>query len=254
MQIRVHSDIHLEFQDWRPPRAAADVVVLAGDIHNGVDGLHWARSVFADSEIVYVAGNHEYYDHEVTSLQRQLRTVARPLRIHFLEADEARIGGVRFLGATLWTAFNFELHEATQVADAMQLAQLTMPDYRIVRTQSGVALSPQDTVDMHRAQVAWLARKLAEPCDGPTVVVTHHLPHATSVHPKYADSPLNAAFVTHLPELVRAPVNLWIHGHTHESADYATAGTRVVCNPRGYIPKEPNEAFEPAFVVSLDAP
>jgi hypothetical protein len=26
-------------------------------------------------------------------------------------------------------------------------------------------------------------------------------------------------------------------------------GTRIVCNPRGYLPIEPNPAFDPRFVV-----
>ena len=36
MRIRVLSDLHLEFMDWNPPKAGADVVGLAGDIHVGV--------------------------------------------------------------------------------------------------------------------------------------------------------------------------------------------------------------------------
>ena len=35
MRIRVLLDLHLEFEDWNPPRADAEVVVLAGDIHVG---------------------------------------------------------------------------------------------------------------------------------------------------------------------------------------------------------------------------
>jgi hypothetical protein len=35
-------------------------------------------------------------------------------------------------------------------------------------------------------------------------------------------------------------VQLWIHGHTHQSYNYIEQGTRVICNPRGYMPYEPN--------------
>ena len=35
VKIRVLSDLHLEFKDWKPPKA--DVVVFAGDIHVGVN-------------------------------------------------------------------------------------------------------------------------------------------------------------------------------------------------------------------------
>ncbi len=62
MKIRLLSDLHHEHFDGRRqlPEVEADVVVLAGDIHSHLEGLHWARETFADSEIVYVAGNHEF--------------------------------------------------------------------------------------------------------------------------------------------------------------------------------------------------
>jgi hypothetical protein len=44
---------------------------------------------------------------------------------------------------------------------------------------------------------------------------------------------------------------LWIHGHTHESFDYVVNGTRVVCNPRGYAPRDLNPAFDPGLTVDV---
>mgnify|MGYP000882269726 CR=1 FL=1 len=46
-------------------------------------------------------------------------------------------------------------------------------------------------------------------------------------------------------------VQLWIHGHTHDSFDYLVKGTRVLCNPRGYVKEEVNEnrAFDPDLIV-----
>lgn len=41
MKMRVLSDLHLEFQDWNPPHAEADIIVLAGDIHTGTRGVEW---------------------------------------------------------------------------------------------------------------------------------------------------------------------------------------------------------------------
>jgi len=61
MKIRILSDLHLEFQQWSPPKADADVVVLAGDIDVGIRGVEWARRSFPSSPVVYVPGNHEFY-------------------------------------------------------------------------------------------------------------------------------------------------------------------------------------------------
>jgi len=51
------------------------------------------------------------------------------------------------------------------------------------------------------------------------VVITHHGVHPDSVHPRFAGSSLNPAFISDLTPLV-AKADLWIHGHVHDSFDY----------------------------------
>ena len=51
MKIYVLSDLHTECKPFAPdPQATeeAEVIVLAGDIHPGLDGIIWAREAFAD--------------------------------------------------------------------------------------------------------------------------------------------------------------------------------------------------------------
>jgi predicted phosphodiesterase len=251
MRIRVLSDLHLEFQSWNPPEIAADVVVLAGDIHVGDEGILWGRSHFPGAEIIYVPGNHEFYGGEMEDVRARMRHAARKVGVHLLDAESVVIRGVRFLGATLWTDFALDGQQQNTVARAMAIAQSVMVDYRAIRYKGEEYLSPVDTQQFHRLHAGWLRNELNKPYAGQTVVVTHHLPHAISIHGKYARSPLNPAFASDLSELVREPVALWIHGHTHESMDYMLGGTRVVCNPRGYLPAEPNPLFEPALVVEV---
>jgi predicted phosphodiesterase len=251
MKIRVLSDLHLEFSTWTPPAVDADVVVLAGDIHVGVDGMPWARAHFGDTPIIYVAGNHEFYGHELEAELHRLHRAARSHDIELLDGNQVVLGGVRFLGATLWTDFEFNGRQPDERARAMSIAQKILPDFEVIRFQNSGRLSPRDTRSIHCLHERWLRARLSEPYEGSTVVVTHHLPHGMSVHPKHQGSPLNPAFVTHLPHLVTSPVALWIHGHTHESLDYRVDGVRVVCNPRGYLPHEPNVNFDPTLVVEL---
>lgn len=54
MKVSVHSDLHLEFQDWVPPKFQIDAVVLAEDIGVGCDGLRWARASFPSQEIIFI--------------------------------------------------------------------------------------------------------------------------------------------------------------------------------------------------------
>jgi hypothetical protein len=85
------------------------------------------------------------------------------------------------------------------------------------------------------------------------VVITHHAPSAESIAAPFqgGESHLNAAYISDLEALFGAQVGLWVHGHTHFSFDYRRAGTRVVCNPRGYVPFEVNPDFDPRLVVEV---
>ena len=103
---------------------------------------------------------------------------------------------------------------------------------------------------LHEASRAWLTSELEVAFDGPTVVVTHHLPASSAIAKRYADDPLNPAFASRLEGLIEAhQPTLWVHGHTHEPFDYELFGTRVVCNPRGYPGEQDRIGFRPDLTV-----
>ena len=252
MRLLIYSDLHLEFpsalEHFKVPQGLEfDAVILAGDIHSHTHGLHWAAQTFAGKQIIYVAGNHEFYGAHVYGLIPELRKAASQCGVHFLEQDEVMLDGVRFLGATLWTDFAL-FGEGLPMSVAMREAARCMPDFRVIRTgvsrgqalkpdrfeiwNSGI-LQPSDTVKLFSRSRDWLAGKLAEPFDGKTVVVTHHLPSFRSVATRFETDPVSAAFASNLDHLV-PQADLWIHGHTHDAFDYTLGTCRVVCNPRGY--------------------
>jgi len=250
MKLRVLSDLHIEFMSFEPPAAQADVIVLAGDILPEHYGLRWARETFPNTPIVYVAGNHEFYDAHYETVLDRCRSEAAELGVHFLERDSVVIDGVRFLGTTLWTDFEVELSRGFPAELAMRVADQRINDFRLILYRDGL-LHAETTRQFHLESRRWLEEELARPFDGKTVVVTHHLPHRASIHPMFHGDVLNAAFASHLPHLVRPPVDLWIHGHTHCSCDYDVFGMRVVCNPRGYGPADFNKDFNPTLVVEI---
>jgi predicted phosphodiesterase len=253
VKIRIHSDLHLEFLDWAPPAVEADVVVLAGDIHKGACGIEWARRRFPNNPVIYVPGNHEFYGGELHDVLTALRNQARRFDVELLDGTQLNLGGVRFLGATLWTDFALFGSTPTELARAMTDARFLMNDFRLIRYGQRGLLSPEQVREIHLEQLQWLKSRLAEPFEGPSVVVTHHLPHPGSIRPKYDGDRLNAAFASDLSHVFGPPISVWIHGHTHDSCDYVATGTRVICNPRGYLPQEPNPDFDPRLCVELAA-
>jgi predicted phosphohydrolase len=247
MKLHILNDLHIEFEDFEPPATDADVVVLAGDIGVGMEGLRWAEDRFPDKPVIYVPGNHEFYHHDIALIE-ELKAQA-PDHIHVLNDDQIIIDRVRFLGSILWT--DFALFGEGERFFAMQQARRQMTDFSIIQN-GGRQFTPDDAIQLHTASRDWLAAMLAEPFDGKTVVVTHHAPSSQSVHPRYARDLLTPAFASNLANLMDGDQPaLWVHGHMHESYDYEVYGTRVVCNPRGYAPDALNPGFWPDLVVDI---
>ena len=241
MKIQILSDLHTEFFQeprrrlfWEGLRAECDVVVLAGDVAT-VDSLDQALGWFCQHypQVVYVAGNHEFYRSSLGAVRQKVQTLARRLdNLHFLDNEAVELAGQRFVGTTLWFPDGPD-NEAYSVM---------LNDFNFIED-----FHRQVYLEADRAN-AFLQAEV-QPGD---VVVTHHLPSLRSVHQQHLDSPLTRFFVYAQDALVerRCPA-LWIHGHTHINCDYAMGQTRVLCNPYGYRLHEENVGFEPQLVVEL---
>jgi hypothetical protein len=164
--------------------------------------------------------------------------------VRFLDNDIVEFAGVRFLGTTLWTDYRLEPN-LTQ-GQAMRMAERAINDHRLIRCDGGF-FTAQRALSEHERSRAWLAEELGRPYDGRTVVVTHHGPHANSVHPRFKGSPVNPAFNSDLSELL-PKAHVWLHGHVHDSFDYCVEGCRVVANPLGY-PTNAGSARNPQDLV-----
>jgi predicted phosphohydrolase len=204
--------------------------------------MRWAMRHFSDRPVIYVPGNHEFYGHDI-ELTTELEAAA-PENITVLSDDALVLDGVRFLGSALWT--DFKLHGEGEAWFARERARRYMNDFVRIR-QGGHRFRPEDSVELHEASRTWLVCQLEQAFDGPTVVVTHHLPASTSIATRYANDPLNPAFASRLEGLIEnyQPA-LWIHGHTHDACNYELFRTRIVCNPRGYPGEHDHAGFNPA--------
>ena len=235
MKLQIASDLHLEFiqrefpgERLISPAHGADLLVLAGDIGNGTQAIN----LFQDwpVPVLFLAGNHEFYGHSIQQMRVDLRKAAAGTSITFLDNNSVDLGGVRFLGTTLWTDYRLALNRTQR--QLMEQAELSINDHRQIVCLEGRFTAAMALAE-HELSRAWLGSELERPYDGKTVVITHHGPHPLSVHPRYAGDPVNAAFVSDLSELL-PKADLWLHGHVHDSFDYKVGECRVVANPLGY--------------------
>lgn len=253
MKLHILSDLHLGVAGFTAPPTDADLIVLAGDIARPARALAWARQL--PRPALYVAGNHEFYAGSLDQTPAEIRRLCAGTAVQLLDCDVTVRDGVRFLGATLWS--DFASYDAQpQPGPAARAAVGFSHDFSRIRLRDDAAelFSPAESARQFERQAAWLQDRLAEAFDGPTVVITHHAPSRRSIHPRFAGSLLNACFVSDLERLMDGTrVALWIHGHLHDSFDYGVNGTRVVCNPRGYVRDgvTENVAFDPGLVVQV---
>lgn len=277
MKIHLLSDLHLEFSMMNKGLSSvdSDVVVLAGDIATGAKGIAWAAMVWPDRPVLYVPGNHEFYGRSYTAHRKTMREVADQYdNVHLIDRDAVVIGETLFVGATLWTDFEFwGKGDIVKQADAMAAAARGMNDFRLIRVdapdEGSRRFTPEDSVRIFNIELEFLRTHLQSDLEvlatkfgvgriRKRVVVTHHLPSSRSVHRRYTESELTPAFASHLDETV-ALSDLWLHGHTHDSSDYVVERdeghcARVVCNPRGYCRFEQdveNFGFNPGLVVEI---
>ncbi len=285
MLIREFSDLHNEFSVFEIPELPEDkdtILILAGDTNlikyslNLYDFLKICSEQFR--AVIYVLGNHESYrgslkrsydkvseliagthsalDETVVTNQLPTNLYHCLENVYLLEDEKIVFDDVLFIGSTLWTNF----HNGDPFA--MQLAKIRMNDFKIIRYgPSGVPyqrkFDPADALNIHIKSKEFIFNTIKEQKNNyrKVVVITHHGPTLQSVHPIYrnsADDMLNYAYTSDLScDILDTQPDLWFHGHTHMSFDYEVDKTRVICNPRGYVPSKLNFEFDPRLQIKV---
>nr|WP_283806949.1 metallophosphoesterase [Bradyrhizobium canariense] len=217
------------------------------------------RIVPMNIPIVMVLGNHEYYRGFIPDELSAARTHAPAFNIHLLE-NEARVlsgrsrgvgsGAVRIIGATLWT--DYQAFGKASQGLVMNACAVGMNDHRLIGWQKRpwLRFRPQEAEAVHNQSKEYIESVLQTVFDGPTVVVTHHSVHWSSIAPRFRDDHLTGAFLSDLSTMIETyQPTLWVHGHVHNSSDYQVGASRIVCNPHGYGAENPS--FDGAMTIDI---
>lgn len=269
MKIQLLSDLHLEVHpDYRPrPAPGAQLLVLAGDVGSYQDGSRLQGEDFGLERfsprqgwpvpVLYVPGNHEYDNRDFDETHARLRATCERLGITWLEREVLVLGGVRFIGTTLWTDFDALAADAPNTTELLRRREKAFRAANFYLQKTGTTRRGEPVMAPQWREIGlecrqWLRQALAVPFGGTTVVVTHFAPSLLSADPRYGLRPGTAGFCNALDDLLPL-AQFWLHGHLHCQHDYVARGCRVVANTLGYAVKGEQEGFREAFTLDVPA-
>ena len=252
-QIQFASDLHLEFEHGPedrlklPIQRGASALVLAGDVDSDLDGLdRFVRPLAKRVPVILVAGNHEFFAHELNDTYQALADWAASIPdVHFLQDRSVEIDDMVFVGSTLWSDFG------NSDPALMKQAPSMMADYAVIedRDDPRGRLRPARILADHLRSIAFIRQELRRRDPERTVVVTHHAPSLRSTQQK--GEGWDRLYGSDYDALIedRGPA-LWIHGHVHDSFEYVIGRTTIACNPRGYLRYGENPRFDAARTIT----
>jgi predicted phosphohydrolase len=250
--------MHIEMGAWQTPSHSSHVTVCAGDIglaRNLPQIKRYFDSIKETTDnVIWVPGNHEFYDHDYPVALEEMGEFAIKEGIHLLDetlgTQDLVIDGVTFWGSTLWT----DLKEEDWVV--MQKIGHGMNDFYVIGNSDkgeGAGFSAQDSVAINkrtREKINWDA----------DVIITHHHPLLRE-HSRFPMSDITYGFCnTGLEQLIYdSKVKLWLFGHTHDSTYEELNGTRIVSNQQGYPRKDwhtgdiiyEESGFDPGLILTI---
>jgi predicted phosphodiesterase len=249
MKIAICSDLHIEMGDIVLKNTEqAKVLILAGDIcvardlsyrdgFTGCLGGYRSQRIYdffnmccdEFEHVIYIMGNHEHYHSDFNDTLHTFRTALKHnTNLHILNNENVVIDNYTFIGTTLWSDMN------NLDAKTIRLMPKYMNDFRIIGNGLQGKFTPQNAIEEFDKAVSYINSIT----DNNVVVIGHHSPSHRSISAEFADDHImNGGFHSNLEQFIidRPNIKLWVHGHTHSNHDYVIGGTRIVCNPRGYI-------------------
>jgi predicted phosphodiesterase len=274
MKIQIISDTHLEFRGdnfKNIVKVSAPILFLLGDICAcGCDNDFETYKKFIKylspkfDHIFHVSGNHEYYtsgnnnigiNDTIPGIDAKIYKFVKTLpNIHYLNNDSYRIKlGVKnyvFIGATLWSHVNSENKKYIQ-SRMNDYCQIYMPnaDYKKDKTQKPVRkYNIDDMSKFHQKSVRYIKKEMKTiGLNDVCILLTHHKP----VRDKDIKEIITQAYETDLVNIIiKPPIKLAAHGHTHEKYDKIINNVRIVSNPKGYIGERTR--YNDSFTVDVE--
>lgn len=250
MKTHVFSDTHLDHYSAKQRKAfftklkakvaedKPELAIIAGDV------CGWYTAQFSILElaikdfsklyknVIFVLGNHDYWSStfdEVSAKIKMLFSASFP-NVHFFHpTGSVTIDGIKFGGGTLWYA---DPHNPL-----MNFIDLS----RVLDAPESIYAAHEEFLKLNLEEF--------------DVIVSHHMPIAECVAPKWQNYHNNYFFCSylerHLSTFKKLP-RLWVMGHSHTPLDFVSSfGFRCYLNAFGYENEGENPDFWDRLLVEI---
>ena len=255
LDFQIASDLHIEYKNDDVPdpldyiTPVSDILILAGDIgclykFQQLKGF-LERLCVHFKQVLYVAGNHEYYvilnnnfvqPLSMEILLNRLYTIEKSIHnLHILNQSSVVIPNTNICisGCTLWSK-----------------PEIVLPKF-IVRIH-GITNSIYE--EKHKSDVCYI-EKMIDYCqkkDLKLVMITHYCPTFEAISQDKKNDKYVSLYASELDNLLTSDkIHTYVFGHTHYNKNIISkGGTRVVSNQKGKI-KDNVMDYSKSFVITI---
>ena len=254
MKLQIVSDTHGHDFEIAPE---ADVIIHTGDFGN--HGTYHAKLFHARCKelgkpYVAVLGNHDYYG----SSHKEVTNHFKGEEYNFLfEEKEIVIGGITFVGGTIYSNFRSNKQEAWDVDKNKKFAEELVYDFSVIQTgfkmDDGVLaynyITADDYTTMFNTQMNWINKYRGR---DDVVVLTHFPLSIECLDPYWSTHPtaknLNPYFIN---DIDVSGFKTIISGHTHTAVDKVVDGCRIIINPLGNPKEHGTNGFRSNLIIEV---
>ena len=248
MKIALYSDLHLETMRNFPALAAVpqpagdvDLIILAGDIHQGTKGLQ-ALADRGEEGHIYIAGNHEYYHFDIAEKSGVLNEAIRS-NVFLVNNTSVVHKNIKLVFSTLWSHIN-PIHQ-------WQIER-SLNDFHVIK-HKGYRFSAEQYNQLHSESLKYIQNEVDTNKEKQIAVFTHHCPTFLNYPEQYKGDLLNEAFAVELHDHIESSnITCWVYGHHHNNTPEFTIGnTKLITNQLGYVQRNEHQLFETDKVIEV---
>ena len=179
-----------------------DVIIFNGDVCNPKYQLDTLLTYLSHkvNHIIYVAGNHEYYDSSIEEINSYITSLEdKYLNFSFLNNKKISINGIEILGGTGWS-------------NILNQRVGSLNDLKMIKN-----MSPEKMSSLHEEFVLFLKTNIDS--NKIQVIVSHFLPSSGVITEYHKNSELNFYFCNGVYDKnYELSPKYWLYGHDHSES------------------------------------